>query len=201
MALTRPLSALMFALLVQNGAFAAEPEANAAADAEHNLIKNGSFEHLPRRGLPEPWVAAQHAGPAAYRFTVDAEHAHSGKHSLRIHRFQPQVYGMAEQIIPADQLAGKTLRFTIWARSADVGPEGATAFLGAYESSLMLQESRGAAITGNTDWTRFEMTIEVPPAATHIQAGIILHDAGTVWIDSAELVLVEAAAAPAATAQ
>ena len=39
------------------------------------------------------------------------------------------------------------------------------------------------AIVGDTDWTRYEIVLDVPEDATHIGFGILLHEEGQVWVD------------------
>ena len=166
----------------------------------NNLLANGDFERIGKRDMPDRWITKQHAGKRAYDIRGDRMRPHSGDFSLRIHRFDRQVWGLAEQIVPAFHLAGKSVRLRLWVRTDQVGPEGATVYLGAYNGSLMLQESRSVPITGDNDWTQHELTLAIPPETTQIQAGLSLHDAGTAWIDSAELIEIEVTSDDAAKA-
>lgn len=196
----RPLALLCSALIICGSTIADEPSATAQGPEPANLLTNGDFERLGKRDMPERWITKQHAGQRAYEIVADKTLSHDGHNSLRIHRYRAQVWGLAEQIIPAFHLPGKSVRFRLWVRTENVGPEGASVYLGAYNGSLMLQESRTAPIAGNGDWTPHELTLLVPPETTQLQVGLSLHDAGTAWIDGAELVVADAAAeAPAAS--
>lgn len=198
----RSMSCLLVTVLAATCVHAVEPAAaNASTDASANLLINSDFERIGKFGMPERWIIKQHAGVRAYTIAADQAHARGGEHSLKIHRRREQVWGLTEQIVPAFALVGKTVRFSVWVRSEDTGPRGAKVYLGAYDGSLMLQESRSAPITGNNDWTRFEQELVVPEYATHLQVGISLDDAGSAWIDDAELVVVDAATKPATPAK
>ena len=197
----RSLALLCLTLALCSTTTATEHAMPDASGKAANLLTNGDFERLGKRDLPERWITKQHAGQRAYEIIADPDRAHEGKYSLMIRRIREQVWGLTEQIVPAHDLAGQTARFSIWVRTADAGPQGATVYLGAYNGSLMLEEARSAPITGSNDWTRFELDLRVPEFTTHLQVGISLHDAGTAWIDNAELQVKRAAAAPTATAQ
>jgi hypothetical protein len=42
-------------------------------------------------------------------------------------------------------------------------------------------------IKGTSDWKRYDVVLDVPPAATDISFGILLADAGEVWLSDAKL--------------
>lgn len=202
MSRTRFMSLLLVAAIVHPSVRAVEAAApDAVTESSANLLINSDFERIGKLGMPERWIVKQHAGVRAYTIAADTVHAHGGEHSLKIHRRREQVWGLTEQIVPAFALVGKTVRFRVWVRSEGTGPRGAKVYLGAYDGSLMLQESRSTPITGDNDWTRFEQVLVVPELTTHLQVGISLDDAGSAWIDDAELVVIDAATAPAAASK
>lgn len=196
----RSLALLCLSLALFGNTHASQKPMKDAPAASTNLLTNGDFERLGKRDMPERWITKQHAGQRGYEIVADKTIAHDGKNSLMIRRIREQVWGLTEQIISADPWIGKTMRFSVWVRTSEAGPQGATVYLGAYNGSMMMEEARSKPISGNSDWTRFELSLVVPQYATHLQVGISLHDAGTAWIDGAELVVADAAdEAPAAS--
>jgi hypothetical protein len=188
----RTITGLGLLVSITGHAAANEDTPNSDDGIARNLLMNADFELTGKNDVPVRWIVKQHAGQRAYEVRADRVGPHHGEYSLRIHRFREQVWGLAEQIVPAFHLVGKTVRLRLWVRTDAVDNHGATVYLGAYNGSLMLQESRHSPITGSIDWTRYELELEVPSETTQLQAGLTLHGAGTVWIDSAELVEVDA---------
>jgi hypothetical protein len=173
----------------------AAPPAAPTSDARVIPLKNPGFEseRPGAGGNAEGWAASQHVGPKAYTFIVDRSTKHSGEASLRIRNLRPEVYGSITQSIPAAQLVGKTLRFSVWLRSEDVVAndfgKGATPLLQAWAggSPAVSASYEVAAIAGTTAWVRREVAIEVPGAAEYIEVGVMLTGSGTVWLDDATL--------------
>ena len=158
---------------------------------ERSLIKNGDFENVNDHGFPRDWVSAQHAGGRAFEFTTDEDKPHKGERSMRVRRTKPQVWGLTEQIIDGTDLVGKTLTFSLAARSEEVGEQGATIYLSAF-SGTMLLSTADVRIHGTEDWREHTLTLEIPERTTRLRVGVTLEDAGTVWIDAAKLVVVKA---------
>ncbi|MBI2398835.1 MAG: hypothetical protein HYV17_13655 [Xanthomonadales bacterium] len=155
-----------------------------------SLLQNGGFETIDAGDRPQGWAFKQHAGVRAYQFAVDDE-AFRGKRSMRITRLQKQVWGMVEQNVPASDLIGKTVEFTVRVRAADVGPRGFSVDLGGFAGSTMLQRVQSERITGDSDWTKVSLRLEVPEGSTQVMVGVTLNDAGSVWIDDARLRVVK----------
>ncbi|MBK6727969.1 MAG: carbohydrate binding domain-containing protein [Xanthomonadales bacterium] len=155
-----------------------------------SLLRNGSFETANAKGKPEGWNFQQHAGVRAYDFTLD-DLAFEGKHSLRLTRLQKQVWGKVVQNIPANDLIGKTVEFSVRARGEAVGKRGFSVGLGGFAGSTMLQHVKSERVTGTSDWRKYTLRIEVPEGSSQVMVGVTLDDKGTVWIDDARLRVVK----------
>lgn len=156
----------------------------------NSLLRNGSFETMDARGKPEGWSFKQHAGVRAYEFKLD-DSAADGKRSMRVKRMQKQVWGQVEQNVPADDLIGKTVEFTVQARGEAVGKRGFSVGLGGFAGSTMLQHVQSERVTGTSDWSKYTLRIEVPEGSTQVTVALTLNDEGTVWLDDARLRVVK----------
>lgn len=56
---------------------------------------------------------------------------------------------------------------------------------------LQFDNMQNRAITGTTDWARYEVVLDVPPESKRINLGLILAGNGRVWIDNVTLEIVD----------
>ena len=138
---------------------------------------------------PEGWFA----GGKGYSAAIDKEVKQSGERSLRLSFQEAGEFGVATSRFPVDAAKGKRLRFTGFIKTNDVttgwaglwmrvdGPSGVLAF-----------DNMGQrGVTGTTDWTRYEIELDVAEEATNINFGALLTGDGTAWIDSLSFVFAE----------
>lgn len=175
-------------------------DAGAAKVAKVAIVNPGFESTKPGvNGNPEGWATFQHAGPVSYDFVLDSGEKKSGTQSLRIHKFGPEVYGSATQVVPAGAMAGKKVRLSAWVRTKDIpsGREvrgaGAALVLVAVQGSAILESEmmRGSKLRGTTPWTRHTIELAIPARATGVEVGAMLQGGGTAWIDDLELEIVE----------
>lgn len=195
MTLIRTALTLAFLLAIATGDTCAADkntaEAKSAKDST-NLLKNGSFENLNARGSAADWINKQHAGVRAYDFSVVEDQAHDAKRSMMIRRLQKQVWGKAEQIVPVGaELAGKTVEFDVWMRGEQVGKKGYMIRVGAFAGSNLLDFAKSERYSGDSDWTKRSLRLNVPEFTSQLVVAVTLEDAGTIWIDNARLSAVE----------
>lgn len=177
----------------------AVPPGKAAKPAAAVPLVNAGFESTApgRLGAPEGWSVVQHAGPLSYTFELDTQVRFGGERSLRVSNVGPEPFGAAYQIVTATPYRGKTLRFSAWLRTdGTVGNRygsGAGLKLHSLRAGYLLDvaEMRRDAVHGTSDWTRYEITLKVPPEAEQIEAGIVLFGPGTAWLDDVALDVVE----------
>lgn len=91
---------------------------------------------------------------------------------------------------PAEAARGKKLKFAAWIKT-----RGVTGWAGAWwrcdtpRGPEGFENMQQRAIKGDTDWTRHEFTIDVPPDTQNINFGFILDGDGSAWFDDVEVEL------------
>jgi erythromycin esterase-like protein len=91
---------------------------------------------------------------------------------------------------PADAAKGKKLTFAVWIKTEGVDgwaggwwrcdtPDGVNGF----------NNMQDKGISGDTDWTRHEFSIDVPADTANINFGFLLSGGGTAWFDDIEILL------------
>jgi hypothetical protein len=163
------------------------PAASVFAAKPKNLVANGGMEQLDQYEFPANWIRKQHAGVGAYHFVASKKQFNKGKRSLMVRRHQEQVWGKAEQNIPAHDLIGATVELTISLRGRKLGDMGAKGFLNAFENGMYLVGESTPALVGNSDWQTYTLKLTVPEYTTILNVGVVLEDAGTVWMDDVTL--------------
>ena len=162
-----------------------------AAPTEIKLV-NPSFEE-PANGVRAPgWIPSQHTGAERnYEWAVDSETATDGKASYRIKRLSPQAFGMINQGVIVAEHAGKTLEFSAAMKTDGVGPEGWLLVVNVENRNAILEQVRGAPVTGKQDWKRFVVRFKLPADAYELKLGVMLLDTGTGWVDDVKLRVVD----------
>jgi hypothetical protein len=150
-------------------------------------------------GNPEGWFSIQHAGDLSYTFRLDGAVRHGGARSVRIDNVGPEPFGSIYQHVPASQYVGRRLRFSAWLRTADargsVTGGGGVLLIQAMQGGAPLawNHMRDTPVRGTQEWARYSLELDVPAAADQVEVGAMLHGPGTLWLDDAELEVVEAA--------
>lgn len=169
--------------------------AAAPAASQRANLANAGFESTQPgpRGDPQGWFSFQHAGPASYRFSVDAAERHGGERSLRIDNTGPEIYGAIAQGVDARPWRGKVARVSGWVKTRDADDGGAVLTLLALQSGATLAQNfmPDAPIKGTTDWKRYTITLAIPPATDKVEVGAMLRGRGSAWLDDVELEIVE----------
>lgn len=130
------------------------------------------------------------AGGQGYEGVIDTVTVYSGKQSLRLRKISDEVqeraFGVATGTFPYADVAGKSIRYTGYIKTEDVSegwaglwwrvdtPGGVSAF-----DNMAMRP-----VTGDTDWKRYEINLEVDSTVTNINFGALLTGKGTAWIDS-----------------
>ncbi len=166
---------------------------SASVAASRSMLKNGDFEILNARGKPEHWAITQHAGVRAYEFRSDSEVRHDGKRSMMIRRTHPQVFGSIGQIVHDTGLVGATVRLDVWIRSEGVTKGHAVVRIDAANGPSYMERAE-AKISGDNDWHRVRVELEIPQYTNVLQTTISLEGDGAVWVDDAKLVVLKRAA-------
>lgn len=158
-------------------------------------LANAGFESTQPgpRGDPQGWFSFQHAGPASYKFTVDASERRSGERSLRIDNTGPEIYGAIAQGLDARPWRGKVARLSGWVKTRDADDGGAGLTLLALQTGATLAQNfmPDAPIKGTTDWKRYTITLTLPANTDKVEVGAMLRGRGAMWLDDVELEIVE----------
>jgi hypothetical protein len=150
---------------------------------------------LPASDRFEGWlISGTNAGN--FRVVHDREVKQAGAASARVECLVPNKagFGVVMQTIAADSYRGKRVRFSAAVRTRD-----AAGWVGLWmrvdrpnERSSSFDNMEDRPITGTTDWSRRTVVLDVAPDAADISFGLLLHGAGTAWLDSVTVELVDA---------
>ncbi len=145
--------------------------------------------------LPKGW----RANDSLYADMVvglDTTEMHSGKSSGFLFRpltiaFDPKAVVHLFQLIVADPYRGKKLRLTAYAKSKDAGSAIFYMRVEGVDTGLTFSNTSKTPIIGTTEWTAYQLTVEVPHEGSCIFFGAVLTDGGTLWVDDLRFDIVD----------
>ena len=140
-------------------------------------------------GLPVGW---KRNSSDSYSMTVDTNFKHSGKASATV-KFTcgaENAFASLSQVVAADDYRGKRVRLSGWMKSENTKLAGLWMRLDGDRRTLGFDNMMDRAVTGTTDWKRYEVVLDVPAAAITINFGTILDGKGQVWVDDLNLEVV-----------
>jgi hypothetical protein len=136
--------------------------------------------------------------PQDYRAGTDTGMLHSGRASgyLRTDSAFPSGFGTLMQMVQVGSYPGARVRMSAWAKADGVadwaglwmrvdGPD--TRKTG---KSLSFDNMQNQPIKGTSDWTRYEIVLDVPQATIALAFGILLEGKGEVWLDDVQFTVV-----------
>jgi erythromycin esterase len=127
-----------------------------------------------------------YVGGEGYRAEVDSAVKHSGERSLRIEFVEAGQFGVATGRFLHEDVKGGRLRLTgfIKTEAISTGWAGLWMRVDGPGGVLSFDNMQQRGITGTTDWTQYEILLDVPEEAININFGALLTGNGTAWIDS-----------------
>ena len=139
---------------------------------------------------PNGWFAAG-SRPRDYTMSVDRDTAHSGKASAHVKSIaaKPAGFGTLMQTFKADAFRGKRVSMSGYVRSKDLS-EWAGLWMrvdGPRSETLAFDNMQKRPIKGTTDWTKYEIVLEVPAHAEQISWGLLVSGPGEAWMDDLKL--------------
>ena len=149
--------------------------------------------HIPQHGhaaapdAPPAWICAGSA-PSDYVMGVDHRIAHTGKGSgfLRSRGSRPAGFGALMQTVDAERYHGRRMRLRAWVKTRGV-KEWAGVWMRVEsrdpDRPLAADFMQARPIQGTTDWTPYDVVLDVAPEATRIALGLLLDGRGWAWID------------------
>jgi hypothetical protein len=136
--------------------------------------------------IPKGWFRAG-SRPNDYEMSVDRSVFHSGKASACLKSIVSEApgFGTLMQEFKADAFRGKRIRLSGYVRSKDVtGWAGLWMRVdGSQKEMLAFDNMQNRSIKGTTDWTRYEIVLDVPDQAQEIAFGLLLDGQGQAWMD------------------
>lgn len=157
------------------------------------LIVAALMSGSARAETPKGWfVAGSH--PKDYRMSVDREVTRSGKASAQLKSIATQAsgFGTLMQTFQADAFQGKRVRLSGYVRSKDVS-DWAGLWMrvdSARGDALSFDNMQQRAIKGTTDWTKYEIVLDVPSQGEQIACGLLLTGRGETWMDDLKIEVV-----------
>lgn len=130
----------------------------------------------------------------AYTVTADTQVFHGGALSAHVAALSPATTAsmIVSQALRADSWRGKRVRFSAWLRTKDVQKSagfGGVLFMRAEGggSTLASYSTGNRPAGGTTDWTKYQIVLDVPEHAVGITLGFGMKGPGDLWIDDAAL--------------
>jgi hypothetical protein len=136
--------------------------------------------------LPEGWMLA---GSDRSSYTADRDTA--VKHGASVSALLASTksttgFGTMMQMFDAADYTGKRMRFSGWVKSETVASWAGLWMRvdgnGSPSRTLAFDNMQSRGIKGTTDWTRYEVVLDVPDDAKAIAFGILLDGEGKVWL-------------------
>ncbi len=161
----------------------------------------------PPPALPKAEVTASIPGwfpagsnPNDYTMARDRNTTHGGKASAYVKSIVPRPggFGTLMQSFKADAYCSRRVRLSGFLRSEDVRNWAGLWMRvdGAKGEVLAFDNMQDRAVKGTTDWTRYEIVLDVPEAGQQIAMGLILDGPGQVWMDDLKIEVVGKEVAP-----
>jgi hypothetical protein len=101
-------------------------------------------------------------------------------------------FGTLMQVVDAAAYRGSRLRFSGYARAANVaGWAGFWLRVDGPGAVLAFDNMAARPIKGSTDWRQYEVVLDAPAGATALAFGVLLAGGGQVWIDDLRLEAVD----------
>jgi hypothetical protein len=151
--------------------------------------------------IPEGWISSG-GTPADYDISRDSSTAANGRYSALIQakpNASPTSFGDLMQIVDAEQYRGGHAKLTGYLKTSDANRAHMWMRIdGPNRKVLGFDNMETRAVTGTTGWTKYEITLEVPPESMRIAFGFFLEPPGKVWGDNFKLQRVEGNVLPSA---
>ena len=169
-----------------------------------NLILKGSLfigviAALLSFDLPTGWFKAG-SDPKSYEMGIDKGAGQNGKNAASIKSTDKKIKGfgtLMQDCLP-DKYLGKRIRLSglvktkdvidwsgLWLRIDKKGSETSLGF------DNMHDGKKDRSIKGTTDWTKYEIVLDVPLEASNIAFGALLVGTGQIWFDNLAFEIVD----------
>lgn len=144
-------------------------------------VPNLDFEEGMRH-----WVLGG-SRPEDYQVSADGTVVHGGRQSGHIRSPMSGGFGTLARGVPAYGYRGKRVRLSAYVRTEDVWNWAGLWMRADAPAGSVLDNMSDRGIYGDTDWTRYEVVIDVPEDSTGLAFELLLHGGGRVWVDDLAL--------------
>jgi hypothetical protein len=129
--------------------------------------------------------------PASYESQQDPAVTLDGSPSFNLRSIEavPEGFGTVMQTISPTDYLGRRIRLSGWMRSRDVaGWSGLWMRIDGHAgSTLAFDNMQTRPVKGTTEWTQYEVVLDVAEQAEAIAFGFLLVGEGQVWVDDFSL--------------
>lgn len=143
-------------------------------------------------GLPLNWRQAG-SKPQDFEVVVDEKVKHGGKASARIDFIGEQFAGFLflTQSFKADAYRGKRVRLSAWVKTKSPDSHAQLLFrLDALKRGPGFDNMANRPIREITDWTKYDLVLDVPEDVVALVVGVMSLNQGTIWVDDFSLEIV-----------
>jgi hypothetical protein len=153
--------------------------------------------------VPKNWRIAG-SQPDKYEMGIDKGAGQNGKNVATIRSVKRKIkgFGTLMQTCLAEKYAGKRVRMTGYIRSEGISVNDRNNWAGLWfrvdpvdvkktRRSLAFDNMYDRAVKGNTDWTKYEIVLDVPKEAYKLAYGALLSGTGQIWFDNISFEIVD----------
>lgn len=146
------------------------------------------FSVITAFDLPKSWLKAG-TDAKSYKMGIDVGAGQDGKNAATIQSKKDGIKGfgtLMQNCLP-DKFLGKRVRMTGYIKSENVtGWAGLWMRVDQKDSNkaLSFDNMQDRAVKGTTEWTKYEIVLDVPLTATNLAYGALVSGGGTIWFDS-----------------
>ncbi|MCW3083923.1 MAG: hypothetical protein JWP12_1289 [Bacteroidetes bacterium] len=149
--------------------------------------------------LPEGWFKAGDK-PQSYDMGIDKGAGQDGKNTATIKSIEPKIKGfgtLMQNCLP-DKYIGKRVRMSGFLKTKDVSgwsgfwlrvDQSNTTEILSFDN--MHDGAKDRSVKGTTDWTKYEIVLDIPAAASNLAYGALLSGTGQVWFDNIKFEIVD----------
>ena len=152
--------------------------------------------HSQSLPLPKGWFKSG-SKPSSYDMGIAAGEGRDSNNvaTIKSHRVaRIHGYGSLKQYSSPGKYAGQRVRMTGWVKTNDANDGAALWFRVDAENSkapLTIDNMSDRPITGTTNWTKYEIVLDVAPNASKIAYGALLRGNGQIWFDDLKFEIVD----------
>lgn len=157
-----------------------------------NVLLVGTMVALFSFDIPKGWTSGG-TDLKEYEMGIDKGAGQDGKNAATIKSIKKEIkdFGTLFQNCLPDKFLGKRVRMSAFVKTKDVSDWAGLWFRIDGENTKetlgfdnMKNGKKNRAIIGTTDWTKYEIVLDVPLKSTNLAYGALLVGTGQIWFDN-----------------